>query len=266
MLICQGFAEHVKHNHAELQSHFTSSPNQDNLEVRRDDFIKGSSNNPWQEVFPEITAKIRERSGDIVDVLTARYSTTTTVEQTAFQIALMDAAQYYFQYRLRSSCGIPSITLEGTLQDWQNLIERFKRLRDFGMEGWVDTLLPVLQEFTQPGVHREFWQSIYKFRSRSGGEEITGWILQFFPYVQKKRHPVAWGEPPLPDAKPLLDSRLPADVSQAPFRWVFPLEDQTFDMQFVAGFFGMTHDLQTYAVRPAIGWMVAETQALNQVD
>ncbi|MBN8639032.1 MAG: DUF4419 domain-containing protein, partial [Anaerolineae bacterium] len=196
-------------------------------------------------------------SGSIVDVVTARFSTTTAPEQAAFQIALMDAVQYYFEFEVRTLCGIPSITLEGTSEDWHELILRFERFRDYGLSPWVDTLLPILQEFTRPGENREFWQSIYKYHSASGGGYITGWIGLFFPYDDKERNRGAWGECPPEDASIGYRS-LPDGISTAPFTWVFPLHGLTYAMEFVAGFLGISQDPRTYAVRPEIGWLVCE--------
>lgn len=256
LLLCQGFAEHVKLNHEELRFHFTTSATKIPLTVHRNDFIKGSPDNDWAGVFPEFSAKIREHSGSIVDVLTACFSTTSVTAQVAFQITLMDAVQYYFEYGVMSLCGIPFITLVGTPADWQDLIRRFERFREYGMEGWVTALLPVLREFTQPGVNLEFWQSIYKYKSQSGGAQVTGWIVQFFPYINDQRNPVAWGEVPLSEHAGLSSASLPVDVSRAPFRWSFP--SVAYNMEFIAGFMGVTQDKDTYAVSPAIGWLICE--------
>jgi hypothetical protein len=257
LVLCQGFAEHVKLYHEELRSHFTASAEKVRLFVRRDHFIKGSPENSWNSVFPEFADKIREHSGSIVDVLTARFSTTTSPEQAAFEITLMDAVQYYFEFVISTCCGIPSITLEGSPEDWHDLIRRFERFRDYGLSPWVDTLLPILQEFTRPGENREFWQSIYKYHSASGGGYLTGWIGLFFPYREEERNPGAWGERPLEEAS-IGYSSLPDGISTAPFTWDFPLDGLTFEMEFVAGFLGITQDPRTYAVRPEIGWLVCE--------
>ena len=32
---------------------------------------------------------------------------------------------------------------------------------------------------------RNFWNSIYKRHSESGGDAVTGWVTQFFPYTGK---------------------------------------------------------------------------------
>ena len=50
----------------------------------------------------------------------------------------------YFQYRVRTFCGIPEITLEGTIGDWTALKEKAMALRDFDLSWWTDELGTVL--------------------------------------------------------------------------------------------------------------------------
>jgi hypothetical protein len=51
------------------------------------------------------------------------------VSQTASQIVLMDAMKHYFVYTMRFDCGIASVTLHGTLADWERLLEKARALR-----------------------------------------------------------------------------------------------------------------------------------------
>ena len=53
--------------------------------------------------------------------MVASFSTTGAVEQVANGIVLMSAMKSYFAYRGRTLCGIPEVTLEGTVDDWTNI-------------------------------------------------------------------------------------------------------------------------------------------------
>ena len=121
LVLCQGFANHVRLNAAQLREKFVLHTGKVNLIVRRNNFIKGNLDNDWEGAITEFVDQMRNHIGDTADLITARFSTTTPVEQTAFNIALMDAMQHYFDYTLSTRCGIPAITLEGTPEDWQAL-------------------------------------------------------------------------------------------------------------------------------------------------
>jgi hypothetical protein len=52
---------------------------------------------------------------------------------------------------------------------------------------------------------------------------------------------------------------LPSGLSKAPFRWNYL--DQSFDMEFLGGFVGVSQDKETLAMRPEIGWVLREAEA-----
>jgi hypothetical protein len=54
-------------------------------------------------------------------------------------------------------------------------------------------------------------------------------------------------------------SNLPNGISTAPFRWEH--FDQSFDMELLGGFVGVSQDKETLAVKPEIGWAVREAPA-----
>ena len=63
------------------------------------------------------------------------------------RIVLLDAMQSYFEYVVHTLCGIPTITLEGTQEDWKDLAARVQGFREFGLELWLDVLSPILDQF-----------------------------------------------------------------------------------------------------------------------
>lgn len=149
--------------------------------------------------------------------------------------------QSYFEYSVRSICGIPTITLEGTVEDWQDVAHRAQAFAEFDLSWWLTPLQPVLQEFVAAArgeVRPAFWQSIYKFGSYSGGASITGWSIAFFPYLKDQ-----YGNPT-------------RGLARAPFKWAFPTRE--FDMEFLGGFVGVAQDSSTLTLRPEVGWAIRE--------
>lgn len=43
-------------------------------------------------------------------------------------------------------CGIPEISLSGTVDDWQSVRDRADELTKYNLEWWTNSLLPVLDE------------------------------------------------------------------------------------------------------------------------
>jgi hypothetical protein len=85
---------------------------------------------------------------DLATILTTPFSATTPVEQAVFDYTLMNNVKSYYSYRFVSDCGLPKVTLRGSSEDFQQVIDRVNQLRaifpDF--HWWLDTILPHLQQ------------------------------------------------------------------------------------------------------------------------
>lgn len=278
LLICQGVAHHVNVHSEKLRSRFVQHTGKALIVVRRDDFIKGSPENPWSEVIDAFSLHVREHVGTTHDLFIPRFSTTGPVERVAAEIVLLDAIQSYFEFVVLSLCGIPAITLEGTVEDWQELADRAEAFAEFDLDWWLTPLRPILRELVETArgdVRRSFWQSIYKFDSYSGGAAITGWITAFFPYFTDEQGNPTEKNPWLAEGgkklKLLLAGKwdrerfdlggpsptaFPSGLARAPFVWQF--HDRDFDMEFLGGFVGVAQDGATLALRPEIGWAIRQ--------
>lgn len=255
--IAQGFANHVNANAEDLRYMFVQHEGKKNIEIQRDGFRKGSPDNDWMGGFSEFSDKIAEYIGKKRDLIVSEFSTTGLVERAASEVVLMDAMQSYFSYSCRTACGIPNVTLLGTVEDWSKVEAKAAALSEFKCEEWIKVLSPVLAQFTaaaQGNPDLTFWKSIYKDGGGSGGPYVSGWVNAFFPYLAKGRknrdlsgtnycnHTDAY----------------PSGLSSVPFVWHYFATD--YEMQFLGGFVGMSQDPSTLAVRPALGWAVADKQ------
>jgi hypothetical protein len=279
LLVCQGVA-HLVNVHAEaLRSRFVRHQGRAQIEVRRDDFVKGSPENPWGEVIDEFSLRVREHVGPAHDLFVPHFSTTGPAERIAAEIVLLDAMQNYFEYVVYTGCGIPAITLEGTVDDWQGLADRVQAFAPFELEWWLTPLQPILREFVATArgdVRPAFWESVYKFSSFSGGAAVTGWITAFFPYFTDRQGNPTVRNPWLAEGGAKLKRLLagewnpvdlggpspgafPSGLARAPFVWDYL--EQRFDMEFLGGFVGVAQDSATLALRPEIGWAVRQAAA-----
>lgn len=268
LTITRGLAQHINLNAENLRHHFVSHSEKVKIKVRRDEFIKGSTRNDWEGVFSEFSGKICQHIGEAThQLIVADFSTTGSVERAASEIVLLEAMQSYFDYELSTKCGIPSIKLEGTPEDWRSIVERVAKFADFGLDWWVNPLLPILREFVSAAegkANTEFWDSIYKYRGAegSGGPSITGWIAKLFPYtVLDRRNACLEG-----DLSPVIKSRgfFPNLPSKAPFIWDY--HDTKYEMEFVAGLIGFSQEPESLCLRPETGWVIMEALPTTQTS
>ena len=281
LLVAQGFANHVNANSEELRPRLVRHSGKVTLRVVRNDFVKSSPANPWPEVFDEFAGQIRGHVGDETsDLLLPVFSTTGSTETAATQLVLLDSLKSFFDYELKTLCGVPQIMLEGSVDDWTLLMERTQSLSRLNLGWWIEPLTPILQEFVSAArgqANSTFWRSIYKSDDMSGGPYTTGWITAFFPYLTKSRTGQAivtneWltkGGHALTEVlypKLEVDGRhggkgpttneFPSGLASAPLLWRHGTTE--FKMDMLGGFVGVQQDSTTLRLRPEIGWVIRE--------
>lgn len=273
LMIAQGFAVHVNENAEELREQFVDFDGKKVININRPSFVKGRESNNWPGTFAEFSERIEENTGtDLLDLVTGDFSTTGPMEKAAFQVTLMDAMKSYFMYSVTTLCGIPEITLEGTPEDWASIERKAKELAQYDLEWWIDDLLPVLQQFTKASegkVDKVFWESIYKSnRVGSGSSYITGWVLNFFPYLEQRGKMVSIRaiKKRLKDKKTefryrATSSELPSGLSKADFLWNY--YGTFYKMELVAGFVACYQDPKTFALRPEMSWAIVDKQLMG---
>ena len=284
LCIMQGLSYHINANADKLRGHFVEFEGKKDIKVFPNvPFIKGSPNNPWEDIFQLFSQGIKEQVGDKTHtLLTPEFSTTGPVERAASQIVLMDCFKQFFCYQMVCICGIPSITLEGTTDDWKRLRERTTSLRQYDLDWWIDELEPVLDQFVAASsgdVDKDFWISIYKLEWAYAVEMINGWILTLFPYLKdsvRNKYLGTWKKDTYkekPDSDKgslfgsltgsLTTSSFATGIVSVPFEWISTPDDKEYPMQFFAGFMAATQDPDTLAIHPEQGWAVADRNEIN---
>jgi len=257
LLICNGFARHVELNQENLRSKFVKHQGKKILKVKKNAFVKGKIDNDWEQVFEEFSLKIKAHVGQkLYNLMVKEFSTTQSTEKAAFAISLMDTVKSYFHYQVWTVCGIPSITLEGTSQDWEELVDRTKKLRQYDLEWWTQLLIPILNQFVEASKgkpDKAFWKNIFKEHGGSGGSKITGWILKFFPYIKSQNILKSMNNSSYYSLSP---NYFTSGFSKVDFLWYY--YNEVYNMQFLSGFVGISQNRITKALRPEIGWIVRE--------
>ncbi|KAK3692611.1 hypothetical protein B0T22DRAFT_369012 [Podospora appendiculata] len=143
----------------------------------------------------------RLQDPSLLDFILPTFSTTTKADQTVASVILLGTMQKYFTYSWGTRCGIPSVTLLGEADDWDEMAARCAdRLGagDFGAAParWYYRLLgPVLAGFVETfrdpdgRAARQFWKGIVDRHTPDGSGRVTysGWITAFCYWDERGR-------------------------------------------------------------------------------
>lgn len=131
----------------------------------------------YPRMIKDLLGLIRQniKSPELADWFRPGFSTTTERDEVCAAATAMASLQAYFEYTMRLCCGIPSVTLMGTVEDWKLLREKIERLLEFEVEGnpdgkvmeiWVGYLRKVCDGFVESAEHPgsaetlEFWDKV----------------------------------------------------------------------------------------------------------
>lgn len=163
-------------------------------EGKKQILIESDSLLPWPTVMDLFVQKARKNmTHEARDKYTATFSTTNKYQKFSYDVVLMETTQNFFDFVYRTRCGIPSIRLNGTLEDWKHLKEKsIEAIRIVNHPRWREKIEEILNQillaFSAEESDRqrtaEFFGSIFKYEQNrgSGCDHITGWIAYFFPF------------------------------------------------------------------------------------
>lgn len=149
----------------------------------------------WRDVIGSFSQEIAKRVKTkwLLDWIMPGFTTSGQEEEMTATVLMMGLLQHYFTFAGGITCGIPKITLMGTKIDWERLLDKLDRLKEFGKEpsAYAEQLRPILSRFvktfdnpTDPAL-RHFWQQIVRvqkhFSCGAGPTEfdVSGWIVGF---------------------------------------------------------------------------------------
>ena len=269
VLISQGFARYVNAHSETLRNQIVSHTGKMDLVVKSDKDLL-SEDADWEKLMGDFCVQIGEYTkADIAQTITADFSTTGITERITSQITLMETVKSYFDYVVHYiACGIPTITLNGTPEDWLKVLEKTKQLEKFsGVEHWVQSLVPILTEFIKASEgkpNQAFWQRMVKKNNPAklagGGcdfrqpTELDGWILKFFPDEN------AQTLDQVPHTHKMPSERVYVDFK---YQVISPADGKILvetPLQLIAGFIGTEVDTVTHALTPKMGWVVRQME------
>jgi hypothetical protein len=279
LAIEQGFAHHVAENAEALRPRLVRHEGNRGLETK----IFKLDMEDFESAISDFSEQIRENTDHVLhETLVCNFSTTTRAIRTASEVVLMDCYSSYFTYLMKFICGIPKVTVLGTVEDWERVRARVEILDGFGLTWWVKRLRPILDEFVhtaEGNADRAFWQAIYKPKKAYGDHTVTGWLADLFPYLndapERRRNHIlqyeredwavpivhgvdtAFGLGDLGADKGVGQKSFPSGLASVPVNLKFP-SGTSEGLDLVAGFFGVEQSADDLAVSPVIGWAVVE--------
>ncbi|CAG8784066.1 22019_t:CDS:1, partial [Racocetra persica] len=257
--IVQGVSHHINYNLEKFRHRFVKHEGKKEIDVYVGDVVSEKTlKGDWREAVNRLVKKTDEHVEkiELKELLECNFSTTTSTSLTASRIVLLDTVKAYFQYKVSTICGIPKVTLEGTLDDWNKLQEKVSQLRKLNLEldFWLDRLEPVIWKLVETyrgEVDEDFWGRIININTvfgSGGGTFISGWMLAFFPYDRSART-LPYHNMEIPD--------IPDGMIQVPFTI-----DTGYSLKFIAGFVGANQEMlknsNESVVSPVIGWFITD--------
>jgi hypothetical protein len=183
--ILSQFSSYVNANAEQLRSKFVSHTGKKELQIE----IPPTSleNIDFNSLTSRMTNLLNQHlvDKDLKKWILPTFSTTTQVDKTVSAIIMMASMKAYFDYTGYTLCGIPSVTLDGTREDWIDLRTRLGKLAEFGESTriWGTMIEPVVSKFIAAfdgEVDVEFWGHIASpVHMGSGSPTVGGWITAF---------------------------------------------------------------------------------------
>jgi hypothetical protein len=266
--LAQGFAQHINNNAEKLRSHLVQHKGKQKLVVETPEIPRTVQK--WSDLIQEWTLQIRDHVGsDLYRLLECTFSTTTPITQTVSHVVMIDAFQQYFDYEIRGVCGIPDITLMGTVDDWQDICDRVRSMAQYELGWWTNRVLPICREFVKTASGNpslSFWQAIYKPKKIYGGELITGWLAELFPYLKHhvteipsvRNRILSIDRVDLTVDDGISPDSLPTGLSQVTIKLRHP-NDKEYNLELVAGFIGVCQS-KDGELKPELGWALRQKE------
>ncbi|KAJ7609183.1 hypothetical protein DFH06DRAFT_188698 [Mycena polygramma] len=116
------------------------------------------------------------------------FTTTTVHDTTVAAVLLMATVKKYYKLMFGlTGCGIPRVTLDGEKKDWEDILGRLEKLKEYGVEtiAWYHLLRPVIARFVaafdtpDSKGNVDFWSKVVDHHSGSGYHYYSGWVNAF---------------------------------------------------------------------------------------
>jgi hypothetical protein len=228
------------------------------LEVERNEwaFLKVHECN-WPEVCDEFATKIASKMpSTLANAMLKDFSVSDSNSRVAACVAVMNTTSAFYKYDVMSMCGIRSIFLDGSVEDWHQLRLRIDamQLKQFGLQHYVPQLVQFVDQcvlLAQGKGNLDFWKSVYQFRSESGVNSFSGNIRMLSAFMTRNLDPYIFDSQ---TKTPMRD--LPSGLGSASITWKQPAMSRVTELCMQAGFGQHADDGEV--VKVTQGWRVID--------
>ncbi|KAI6132249.1 hypothetical protein EDD16DRAFT_1689324 [Pisolithus croceorrhizus] len=145
-------------------------------------------------IADQMMSLMRDRisSWEFQEWIASSFTTSTNVDTTACVVSSLGTTEWdWKEHSLALQdmhlCGSARVTLEGTKRDWENILTRLEKLKDYGIPAiaWYHHLFPVITRFVaaydnpNSPENVEFWSRAIIYDNTAGYPLIAGWITAF---------------------------------------------------------------------------------------
>ena len=267
ILVLQGFSRFMEKYENLVRERFVNFTGKKDLKVERLDYSPQSATKEvWDGIMKEFVEKIGKNVGqETIDNLECNFSTTSPAALVTSQVSIMSAMKQYFTYKvLMAGCGISSITLEGSLQDWEKIKSKLEFLSTKALKWWTKHLIPIIDNIIATKKYYnskgklskeliEFWKGMIRLKGKGDMYDphmVNGWIVKFIPNLSNEK-PEVYEE--------IYETNVPDQIISCPMEltWL-SLTGKKIDYScsLFSGFYGMVQDKETFNVRPVIGYAI----------
>lgn len=151
---------------------------------------------------------------DVAKRLLPEFTTTTTADRIAAYVAHLSGVRAFAEFESGLCCGLPAVTLMGTVGDWEKLHAQMEHVADMPCaaaefakyRGWAQSLRYVTENLLaarRGQTSLAFWSRICSITAWNSGEQsagLTGWATLFAPFNTDGRLPwkEIWHKPETP--------------------------------------------------------------------
>ena len=268
---------HYINKHAEkMRGTFVEHEDKKELVIEKccDQGVPGLRVEDWCEMVDKISCEIEKNTkADARKLIEPSFSTTTPTIKTVGQVVLMGAMKTYFDYKMIFfRCGIPKVTLEGTLQDWIELRSKAKQLKKLDsddLKHWADLLDTVVVQLIDSysgNIDVDFWGGICHLNTWGSGhaEFLQGWINVFIPFhidsgsyllreckaYTMNEHCGSWCA--------INIKEIPPSATEVPVTIEDRVMDRTYNTIFYGGHIAFVYNEADDTIRPSLDWAIVD--------
>ena len=253
--IALSLSKYISHNAEQLRSVFVEHEGKKELCVVD---IGDANAYDWTIGINKLAGMVDSNITDenLINTMTNNFTTTTHITSTISKLAILKSMENYFSYKVMLLCGIPSIELKGTKEDWVKIKEKISSMQSYDVDenltSWCVLLHQLIDKFIEvfDGTKdKTFWNTIVHESGGSGPDYIGGWISILNPFDDKMKYILGSNMFTRLESGDICDTLVNVD---------FKIDDNgtEFDAKFQGGFYGAI--IKNNTIEPHIGIIVTK--------